>query len=136
MWKRVDGLRTLELGTPGPYRDELNRLVLEGTKAATAGLWRTDYQAEDEPLEDIGERLVMLDSDGEPVAVLEVTRAEVYPFLEVPWELARDEGEGFTSIDDFRAGYRKVYGAAGVTLADDDPMACVWFRLLGPYPAP
>ncbi len=136
MWKRVDGLRTLELGTPGPSRDELNRLVLEGTKFATAGLWRTDYEAEGEPLEDIGERLVMLDSDGEPVAMLEVTRAEVHAFLEVPWELARDEGEGFTSIDDFRDGYRKEYRSAGVTLADDDPMACVWFRLLGPYPAP
>jgi len=136
MWKRVDGLRTLELGTPGPSRDELNRLVLGGTKIATAGLWRTDYEAEGERLEDIGERLVMLDSDGEPVAVLEVTRAEVHPFVEVPWELARDEGEGFTSIEDFRDGYRKEYRSAGVTLADDDSMACVWFRLLGPYPAP
>ena len=135
MWRRVDGMRTLELGDPGPFRDELNRLVLEGTKIATAGLWRTDYEAEDEPLEDIGERLVMLDSDGEPVARLEVTRAEVHAFLEVPWELARDEGEGFTSIDNSRDGYRTVYAAAGVMLADDDPMACVWFRLLGPYPA-
>ena len=129
-------MRTLDLGTPGPARDELNRLVLEGTKTARAGLRRTGYEAEDEALEDIGERLVMLDSDGEPVAVIEVTRVEAHPFLEVPWELARDEGEGFTSIEDLRDGYRKEYRSAGVTLADDDSMACVWFRLLSHYPVP
>ncbi|GAA2250816.1 GNAT family N-acetyltransferase [Herbiconiux moechotypicola] len=32
MWPRIDGHRTLELGTPGDWRDELNRLVLTGTR--------------------------------------------------------------------------------------------------------
>jgi len=130
VWKRVDGLRTIGLGTPGRFRDELNRLVLEGTKIATAGLWRVDYEAEGEVIESVGERLVLLDSDEQPIATLEVTRAESRPFGEVPWELARDEGEGFTSIEDFRDGYRRVYAHEGVSLADDDLMVCVWFRLL------
>jgi len=30
MWKRVDGLRTPEFGTPRPFRDELNHPVREG----------------------------------------------------------------------------------------------------------
>ena len=100
MWKRIDGMRTLGLGPPGPFRDELNALVLEGKKTATAGVWRVDYEPDGEDVEAVGERLVLLDSDGRRSGVVEVTRVESHRFADVPWELARDEGEGFTSIED------------------------------------
>ena len=63
MWPRVQGLRALELGTPGAFRDELTALVLAGRKQATAGLL-AEYTEEGEELETVGERLVLLDSDG------------------------------------------------------------------------
>jgi hypothetical protein len=37
MWPRLDGLRALELGTPGEMRVRLNDLVVAGLKTATAG---------------------------------------------------------------------------------------------------
>jgi uncharacterized protein YhfF len=34
----VDGLRALEIGSPGAMRGRLNQLILDGHKRATAGL--------------------------------------------------------------------------------------------------
>ena len=131
MWKRIDGMRTLGLGPRGPFRDELNALVLEGKKTATAGVWRVDYEPDGEDVEAVGERLVLLDSDGRRSGVVEVTRVESHRFADVPWELARDEGEGFTSIEDFRSGYRRHYHSTeSVAIADDDLTICVWFVLV------
>ena len=48
----MNELRTLGLGTPGDMRAELNSLVLEGTKTATAGLL-AEYEREAEELESV-----------------------------------------------------------------------------------
>lgn len=132
MWPRVDGLRSLELGSPGAMRDRLNALVMAGEKTATAGLWKLDYEPDGEALEAVGERQVLLGSDEMPLAIVEITRVESHPFVDVPWELARAEGEGFTSIDDWRERHRKFYADEDVAVADDDAVACVWFRVVRP----
>ena len=66
MFPRVDGLRSIEFGTPGPSRENLVKLVLHGSKRATAGL-RRDYDNEGEEVEHVGELLAMLDNDGRHV---------------------------------------------------------------------
>jgi uncharacterized protein YhfF len=104
--------------------------VLAGKKTATAGVWRVDYEPDQEEIEKVGERRVVLDSLEQPTAIIEVTRVESHPFLEVPWELAQDEGEGWDSIEDFRSGHRRYFEAMGVTLADSDLMVCVWFKVV------
>jgi uncharacterized protein YhfF len=111
-------------------RDRLNALVLNDEKVATAGLWREEYDSGDEPVETVGERQVMLDSDGQPVARIEVVRVEVHSFACVPWEFAQSEGEGFTSIEDWRRRHRGYYAEHGVVVDDDDPVVCTWFRLV------
>lgn len=65
MWPRIDGLRVMELGTPGKVRAELTGLALSGAKKATAGILPLDYEAEGEEVERVGERLVLVDSSGE-----------------------------------------------------------------------
>ena len=59
----VGGLRSLELGSPGEMRAWLNALVLAGRKVATFGL-ASEYRDEDEPCEQVGERLAVLDDNG------------------------------------------------------------------------
>ena len=56
MFPRIDGLRSIEFGTPGTSRETLVNLVLHGNKRATAGLLR-DYEAENEPVEHVGEQV-------------------------------------------------------------------------------
>ena len=104
MFPVVNGLRSIEFGTPGESREKLNNFVLHGNKRATAGLLK-DYKEEGEPLEHIGEHLAMLDNDGAHIATLEVTRIEVLRFIDVPDEFALAEAEGDLNAADFRASH-------------------------------
>lgn len=129
MWPRVNGLRAFSFGTSGEMQDRLTALTLAGTKAATAGLWKTDYEAEGEALEEVGERQVLLHND-QPVALVEITRLETHRFADVPWEFADAEGEGFTSTEDWREGHRSFYERIGVEASDDDLVVCCWFKVV------
>ncbi|MEU9078565.1 ASCH domain-containing protein [Kitasatospora sp. NPDC004745] len=122
-------MRSMELGTPDGMRVELNALVLEGRKTTTTGLL-ADYAAQAEDLEHPGERLALLDVRGRPVAVIEITGIEVTSFAAVAWEHARAEGEGFTSLDDWRAGHRRYWGRLGSVVEDDTEVVCLAFRLV------
>jgi uncharacterized protein YhfF len=121
-------LRCLELGTPGPMRQELNDLVRRGVKTATAGR-AAEYADEGEAFEHVGERLVLVDDDLAPIGTVVVTAFEVVPFRAVPWWFADAEGEGFTDIDDWRAAHRRFWRRdAGVEIPDDEPIALLSIR--------
>jgi uncharacterized protein YhfF len=110
-------------------RDHLNALVLAGQKTATAGLWKDEYQFGGEALEEIGERQVLLDSGGAPLAVVEITRVESHPFAAVSWEFVASEGEGFESLEHWREGHRSYYAEQGLSVSGKDLVVCVWFRV-------
>ena len=46
-------------------------------------------------------------------------------FIDVTWEFAQAEGEGFTSIDDWRAGHREYWTGEGIAVDDDSEFAYV-----------
>ncbi|MEV4476841.1 ASCH domain-containing protein [Nonomuraea sp. NPDC049504] len=130
MWPRKDGLRVLELGTPGELRTRLTDLVLSGHKTATAGLLTLDYEAEGEEIEHVGERLALVGDSGERVGEIEITRVEVVPFAEVSWEFANAEGEGYASVAEWGESHVGFWRAYGVEVTDSTPVVCLWFRLL------
>ncbi|MEV7417004.1 ASCH domain-containing protein [Streptomyces sp. NPDC089919] len=130
MWPRVDGMRSMELGTAGPVRERLNALVLAGRKRATTGLL-DEYRIESEELEHIGERLALLDDAAERIATVEITGLEVTTFREVTWAHAAAEGEGDASLDEWRAGHRRYWERVGTPVEDDTPLVCLAFRLVG-----
>jgi uncharacterized protein YhfF len=125
---KVGGLRSLELGTPGPMRRRLNDLVLHGAKRATAGLV-AEYESQNETIEFPGERLALLDDDLQSVATLVVTSAEIVRFADVPWEFAQAEAEGDTSIEEWRDGHRRFWAAEGTNVDDDTLVVLVRFTL-------
>jgi uncharacterized protein YhfF len=128
-WPVIDGLRTLELGFAGEQRDRLTGYVLHGRKRATAGVV-AEYDEEGEPLERVGERLVLVDSAGEEIARIAVTEVNVRRFDDVDWAFADDEGEGFTSIEDWREGHRRHWAREGRDITGDTPIVCIRFELL------
>jgi uncharacterized protein YhfF len=130
MWERVGDMRGFELGSKGEMQDRLNSLVLAGDKRATAGLWNEDYVGEDEAIDEVGERQALLDDDGKLIAILEVTRGEKVRLAEVTWEFAQAEGEGFTSIDDWRVGHEGYWTGEGIAVDDDTPVVCMWFDVV------
>ena len=95
--------------------------VLRGEKTSTAGL-----AEEEEPVK-AGERLALLGYDDEPVGIVEVTEARVIPAGEIDVQFARDEGEGFESVDDWREAHERFFERP---LPDDTPIDAVRFRLV------
>lgn len=126
----VSGMRAIEFGRAGENREKLNALVLDANKRATAGHFARDYQEHDEPLEHVGERLAMLDSDGIHIATLLVTKAELVRFADVTDEFAIAEGEGDFTGDEFRAGYLPGWLEMGYEVNDDTIVTNVYFELI------
>jgi len=123
----VSGLPPFELGHP---RTELRRklvdAVLRGDKTATAGLL-ADYEAEGEQPEAVGTRCVLLGYHDEPVATVEVTDSRVVPAAEIDETFARDEGEGFESVEDWRVAHERFFGRA---IGPKTQIVAVRFRLV------
>lgn len=106
--RRIDGMPVAEFAFPGPLRDELVAAVLRGEKTATAGLL-SDYEREGDTIARPGERQVVVDSDGAPVAVIEIDEARILRVDEVDEAFARDEGEGFRTVAEWRAAHERFW---------------------------
>ena len=110
----------------GYARTELRRrlveAVLAGQKTATAGLAESG-EPEDKPCE----RYAVLGYDDEPVGVVEVTEARVVPASEIDEQFARDEGEGFESVEDWRVAHERFFERP---IEPDTLIEAVRFRLV------
>jgi uncharacterized protein YhfF len=126
-------LPPFQLGYAGTeLRRRLVDAVLRGEKTATAGL-RIDYVPHtDEPLPEVGERFALLDFDDRRVAVVETTEVRIVPAGEIDLEFARDEGEGFESVEDWRRAHESFW--AEYELTDETLIVAERFRLVERVP--
>lgn len=108
------------LAFPGPLRDQLVAAVLRGEKVSTTGLL-AEYEAEKEELPPVGERSALIDSQGREVAVTELTEVRVLPLGQVDLQHALDEGEGYESVEAWRAGHEAFWHSAEMREALSDP---------------
>ncbi len=131
-------LPIFEFSFPGPLRDQLVAAVLDGSKTSTTGLL-AGYEVEDLPLPKVGSRSVVIDSEGRPVAVIEITSVRVVPLGEVELAHVLDEGEGLTTVADWRAVHERGWHSAEeraelgdptFTVDDATPLVLVRFRLV------
>lgn len=129
MFPVVNGLRSVEFGSPGEMRNKLIDLIINGNKRATAGLFK-DYAEEGEPLEHVGELLAMVDNENQQVGTLKVTRVEVARFADVPDEFALAEAEGDLSGDDFRESHLAFWTREGEHVDDETEIVMVYFDLV------
>ena len=95
-----DDLPVLELAFPGPLRDSGVAAILAGEKTALTGLLQI-HEHEGEPLPQPGQRFSVVDSAGQPAAVIELTEVAVVPISTVGDEYARAEGRGYADAADF-----------------------------------
>ena len=56
-----------------------------------------------------GDRFLLLDFDDRPVAVVETTEVRVLRADEVELQFARDEGEGFETVADWREAHERFW---------------------------
>lgn len=116
----ADDLPVAEFAFPGPLRDQLVAAILAGEKTTTTGLV-ADYEHENDPLPTPGLRQVVVDSAGRDVAIIETTAVRVIRLAEVDLDHALGEGEGFTSVAQWRAGHEQFWHSAEMRQALGDP---------------
>lgn len=129
--------RICEFAFPGPLRDRLVAAVLAGDKTATTSLL-VDWQADGEPLPEPGERQTVIDSRGTAVAVIEIVGVAVIRLGDADLSLARDEGEGFATVAQWRADHERFWNdevrpqltdASGWAIDDETRVVVQRFRL-------
>ena len=123
---------------PGPPRDQLVAAIVAGGKTTTTGLV-ADYENEKEPLPHPGLRQAVVDSVGNPVAVIETTAVRVMRLGHVDLAHALGEGEGYSSVPEWRAGHERFWHSAEMrealgnpefTVNDDTLVVAQTFRLV------
>jgi uncharacterized protein YhfF len=133
-----EDLPIAEFAFPGPLRDQLVAAILDGTKTTTTGLV-ADYENEGSPLPQPGQRQAVVDSAGNRVAVIELTAVRVVRLADVDLAHALGEGEGYTSVAEWRAGHEEFWHSAEVradlgdpdfTVGDDTLLVAEEFRLV------
>ena len=119
-------------------RDQLVGAVLSGAKTATSSLL-AEWEADAESLPKVGERMTVVDSDENPVAVVELVAVDVIRLGDAGPRLARDEGEGFKTVSEWREAHERFWGdqvpADRVEpLTDDTRIVVERFRLVETEP--
>jgi uncharacterized protein YhfF len=123
----VTELPPFELGhAHTELRRQLVAAVLAGEKTATAGLW-SEYEAEGAPLNVPGIRYILHGYDDEPVGIVEVTEARLLRAGELDLAFARDEGEGFESVEDWRVAHEDFFQQP---IEPDTEIVAIRFRLV------
>ena len=131
-------LPVAEFGFPGPLRDALVAAILNGEKTSTTGLLE-EYRRESWPLPAVGTREAVVDSHGARIAVIELTEVEVKRMGAVDLAFAIDEGEGFTTVEEWRDAHVRFFRSSQMTSALGDPpvridddtlVVCTRFRLV------
>jgi uncharacterized protein YhfF len=127
----------------GGLGDRLLEAVLRGEKTATSSL-AVEYLSGD-PLPRVGERLSLIDSQGDVRGIVETTRATITPLHLVGDEVARAEGEGFADAAEWRRDHiafwadvaeliRADAGDPSWELRDAEPVVVHWFRMTSALP--
>jgi len=119
-WERLE---SFAFGDGPEMADELVGYVLKGLKTATCWSVRDGQQTE------VGKRMVAKDGAGRPRAVIETVSLEQKRFDEVGLEFALAEGEGFETLEDWRADHRAYFGRNG-GFAPEMLLWCERFRLV------
>lgn len=122
-------LETFSFGDNPALADELAALVLAGKKTVTC------RAVGGGPLTEVGERMVVLSGSGRPLAVVGTVELGQRRFHEVDAAFAHDEGEGDRSLAYWRDAHRACSTRLG-RFAEDMPLFCERFRVVGRIPAP
>lgn len=129
-------LPAVAFGTDPATADVLARLVAAGVKTATSVA--AAYDADGEPLPAVGDRSVVMDGSGSPVAVIEITEVDVRRYGDIDRAHAHAEGDGDRTL----AGWRKAHESflddvcADLGLPFDDELLLVCERFVVVWPPP
>ena len=98
--------------------------MLSGEKTATAGLHGV---FEDDPTPEVGDRFRVEDAAGVARAIVEVTEVRVIPASEIDLRFARDEGEGFETVEEWHEAHERFFER---TIGPETLISALRFRVV------
>jgi uncharacterized protein YhfF len=131
-------LPLFEFSFPGPLRETLIAAVLDGSKSSTTSLLK-GYEHEGSVPRQVGARSVVIDSAERPVVIIETTSVRVVALSQVDLGHVVDEGEGLTTVADWRAEHelgwhsaeqRAEFGDLEFTVNDETLVVLERFRVV------
>jgi len=126
---RNTGMKPMELGYGGTeLRRKLVAAVLRRNKVATASLREDYYPNTDEPLPRPGDCLVLIGYDDEPLGIVKTTDVRIVRAGDVDLQFARDEGENYETVEQWRSAHERFW--AGREVTDDTLVVCERFALV------
>jgi len=113
--------------------DELAKLVKQGIKRATTGLYYS-YEVEGDKLPEVGEISIVVNWDNEAQCIIQTKKVSITPFNEVSEEFARREGEGDKSLEYWRREhidfFTKELESEKLDFSEDMLVVCEEFELI------
>ncbi len=117
----------------GAAPDLLAELVVKGVKTATASAY-DEYVHYEEELPKVGDLDVVLDGQGQAVAIIETTKVTVIPFRDVSADHAYKEGEGDRSLTYWRQVHEELFtkwlADIGLTFSPESKVVLEEFQLV------
>lgn len=92
----------------GVEADLLADLVLKGEKTATASAYPL-YEIENEPLPNVGEYNIILDSEDKAICITKTTKVYIEEFKKISKEHAFKEGEGDKSLSYWKRCHEEFF---------------------------
>ena len=113
--------------------NELAALIVAGTKTATCSvLW--EWEADGDPLPEVGLKTIVLDSNLQPLCIIETTEVTVRPYNHVDAQFAFEEGEGDRSLNYWREAHWYFFSRSlpkiGKKPTQDMPLVCERFKVI------
>lgn len=140
MWSAFCRETGLDEATPyeawafGGAPDELAELVVKGIKTGTASGYDLYQLPGEEPLPEVGEYSVILDSQDRAQCIIQTTAVSIHPFSEVSADHAWKEGEGDRSLAYWRQVHEDFFtedfASCGLTFTKDSRIVCEEFRVV------
>ncbi len=129
-----------EFAYPGPLRDALVSAILAGEKTATTSLL-AEYAVDEDPRDGVGALEAVIDSFGTIVCVTRCTDVRIMRLADVTQAHALAEGEGFTSVTQWRAAHEAFWRSPDhvaeygeIDLTDETMVVCSTFVIDDAYP--
>lgn len=121
-------------GSKGLMASQLAHLVAKGSKRLTAG-WRASHAKTGMPEPEVGWVSIVTDGFGIPIACIATEEVRRLSFASVTEEMARLEGEGDLTLDDWKRGHRRYWREVeapmvGLEFEEDAEIFVERFRLL------
>ncbi len=118
-------LREWNFGKNVSLANKLKGLVLSGKKIATTGLY-----TEGKVLPKAGEYAAIVGSDNKRFCIIQYTKVEVKPFLEVGYDYITLEGEGDKDTEEWRKKHRKFFTENYGEFKDGSQVVCEEFKVV------